>query len=469
MTESTWKTAFDGLGPDRQTQDRLWNELLRQIGTDAAEKPVVRQKRRGRKVFRVLLLAAALAGAMGATAYASGLFGREALQVTNPEQTPQLLVIGEDQKGHHVDNPDQGGFFSITQPQELPEDLDPAIREKVENNKAAWAEWKAWLEENGIRMPAVFDAPEEAQKSDLQQNDDGTWTLEFSRLKKTREELIAWVNEIEALMAKDREKGLAMQREYDAYWEDPANWTVLERRSVTAEEYEQYERFLSMSGRYLEGYDHYYLVKTPEEGKKLEEIAARYGLVLRRDQQVLFGTLRDYYEVHGRPEGMSDEDYERMLQNAPSALSTSELVKALSEACCRGDLFFTEPAYIDHLYWYQDGTFAMDFTWITGSGRLAECYLFNSRYGTMSSGMELSETIEDVEAYSARAYLTRDGAELTLLESSRANAWGWRDKAFLYVYLPDSFLVIKAENPDGLSSEDLEEIADSLRYSVINR
>ena len=152
-----------------------------------------------------------------------------------------------------------------------------------------------------------------------------------------------------------------------------------------------------------------------------------------------------------------------------SGLSAREQLSQLSEACCSGDLFFTAPAYVDHLYWYQEGSFGINFTWETGDGRLIECYLFNSRYDTLSSGMELSQQIEDVSAYAPRAYLTRDGAEVTILESEHANAWGWRDKAFLYVYLPDSFLVVQMESREGLTPQDAEAVADSLRYGVILR
>lgn len=467
MREEQWLNAYESVGPDADAEERIWESLMREVGSAASEMTVVRPKKQ-KKLWRTMLLVAALAGAMGATAYAAGLFGTEALEIREPEITPQKLVIGEDGKGHKVDNPEEGAMFSITQPQELPDNAAPEIREKFENNKAAWAEWEVWREENRVKMPEVFQEPEGAHMSELIEHEDGSRTLVFSRPNKTEEELIAWVNEIEDMHDQDPEKAKEMEAEYSAYHADPDNWVVLEERNVSAEELEQYEYFISLSGKYLEGYDYYYRVQTEEQGKKLEEIVAKYGLSLRGDKQTLFGGMEEYYQVHERPDWVTDEMYEQELQESIGQ-PTADNLAALSDRCCRGDLFLTPPPYVDHLYWYEEGTFAVDFSWVTESGKLAECYLYNSMYGTLSSGWELFDEIEDVAAYASRAYLTKDGAEVTILESDHANAWGRRDASYLFVYLEDSFLVIKVDQPEGLSREELNEIADSVHYSVINK
>lgn len=460
--------ALELLGPDAAAQERIWENLMRQAGSHAAEKKIIREKKFGRKLWRTLLLAAALAGAMGVTAYAAGVLGKEALQVTEPEITPQKLVVGEDRKGHEVDNPEEGAIFSITQPQELPEDIDPAIRQKVENSKAAWAEWTAWLEENTPHMPASFEAPDNASKSDLTDNGDGTWKLVFSRLDKSDEILRDWLYEIDELLETDREKAAQMTEEYNQYWEDPTHWIVLEERSVSAEDVERYKAFLAASGSFLEGWDPSYQVRDEQQARKLKEIADRYGLVLRRDRTSLTGTLSDFYEVHGRPDWMSQEDLDRILEN-DSGLSAERQLSKLSAQCCRGELFRTEPAFVDHLYWYQDGSFGIAFTWRFADGKLADCYLYNSMYATLSSGMELFQMIEDVSAYGSRNYSTSDGAEVTILESFHENAWGRRDSSFVYLYLEDSFVVLQVDQPEGLDADELNEIADSLRYSAIKR
>lgn len=468
MHENEWKSAYESIGPDAAANERIWNSLMREAGADAAGRSVIRRRHTGKRQIRMVLLAAVLVGAMGATAYAAGLFGTQALTIPEPEFTPQKLVIDEDGKGRQVDNPVDGAVFSITQPQELPENLDPAIRRKVENNKAAWEEWKSWYEENKIQEPDVFKLPEEARASDLIQNEDGDWKLVFTRPNKTDEELKNWVNAIEAESKEHPERIEELNRELSAYYENPDNWVVVEERRVSQEEYAQYQEFLSVSGKYMDSYDYHYLVQTEEQGIKLEEIASQYGLVLRHTAETRFGTLADYYAVHGVPDWMSEEDAAKLQQDS-TGLSAEEQLAELSRHCCRGKLFLTPPPYVDHLYWYEEGTFGVNYTWVSENGQLAECYLYNSMYGTLSSGLELFRDIEDVDAYTTRAYITEDGTEVTILESEHENAWGHRDAAFLYVFLPDSFLVIQVENPDGLSPAELEKIADSVNFAEINR
>ena len=56
-----------------------------------------------------------------------------------------------------------------------------------------------------------------------------------------------------------------------------------------------------------------------------------------------------------------------------------------------------------------------------------------------------------------------------ILESDHQNVWGWHADSYLYVYLEDSFLVIKVSREEGLSPAELEEIADGLNYRQINK
>ena len=404
---------------------------------------------------------------MGVTAYAAGLFGTEALEIKDPFVTPQKLEIGKNGWGYMVDNAENGAVFSITQPQDLPETVSPEVRERIENNRAAWEEWEAWFQENRLTMPDVFNPPENSSKSDLRENGDGSWTLVFSRPNKTRDELYDWGVEIEEVRVNSPSKAAEMEEEYQAYLLNPDNWILLEERVVSAEEKERYDIYRSVQGKFQEGHDYYYHVQTPDQGKKLEEIAARYGLSLRGEQVTLFGRTDEYYQVHKRPDWMTDELYKQEVQSSIGS-PTRENLAVISRQCCRGDLFLTPPPYVDHLYWYDEGTFAVDFTWVTDSGMLAECYLYNSMYATLSSGHELFDEIEDISSYTSRSYLTRDGTEVTILESNHLNAWGWHDASYLFVYLDDSFLVVKIHQEEGLTSEELDQIADSIQYSVIN-
>jgi hypothetical protein len=469
MHKEKWRKAYESLGPDQAQRERIWARLMAEGEAVSPDQEIVVKPKAGKRRFwRTAMLAAAITALMGASAYALGVFGREALELREPETTPYKLVIGEDGKGRQEENPEEGGFFSITQPQELPEELDPAVREKVENSRTAWAEWTAWKEANDIQIPASFEPPENSMRSELREEADGSWTLVFSRPDKSDEELAAWTNRIEDALNEDREKGLALQAEYDAYFGDPANWVVLEERSVTAAEVEQNRLALEQSGRTLEGYDANYRIRNEEQAAKLEEIAGKYGLSLRKDRQTLFGRVSDFYTLHGKPDWMSEEVYQQQLQNTQGE-TAEEMLAALSGQCCRGELFAAPPAFVDHLYWYQEGSFGVNFTWVTKDGKLANCYLYNSMYATLSSGWELFDEIEDVSSYTARTYRAQDGTELVILESDHQNVWGWHADSYLYVYLEDSFLVIKVSREEGLSPAELEEIADGLNYRQINK
>ncbi len=372
--------AYQSIRPDEGLSGRIWDRLMEQDDAAAPEKEVIR-KTVGRpvRIIRTVLIAAVIAGLMGITAFAAGVLGRETLEVPAPRATPQKIVIGEDGLGRFEDNGDEGGVFSITQPQDLPDDLDPAIQAKIENSKAAWAEWEAWRETHRAEQQG------------------------------------------------------------------------------------------GQAGMPFPGYDGWYGAETQEQAEKLEEIAARYGLKLRGDRETLYGSGKDYYAIIGKPDWASEEQYAQMLQTALPGETTEDMLAALSARFCRGDLFLTPPPFIDHLYWYDEGTFAVDYLWKNQEGTLAYCYAFNSMYGTLSSGEELFSEVEDLSAYQARPYLTADGTEITILESEHLNAWGWHDPSFLFVYLDDSFFVVEVHCDTGLDPGDLEQIADSIRYSAINR
>ncbi len=110
-------------------------------------------------------LAACLLLALGAAAYAFDLFGLRAIKIEDGT-SPQKLERNPDGTAEWVDNPD-GALVSITQPQDVPEELDPAIAEKVKNSELAWAEWDTWRREHAPRIPEVFDGPENTSYSEI--------------------------------------------------------------------------------------------------------------------------------------------------------------------------------------------------------------------------------------------------------------------------------------------------------------
>ncbi len=165
-------------------------------------------------------LAAVLLLGLGVVAYAAGWIGPRAIV---REEIPE------------------GGVVSLTQPQETPEDLDTAIEDGLATSRTAWAEWEEWLQREP-ELPEVFTKPEGALSRDIEENEDGTYTVTFMG----NEGVI--------------DTRIATQEELDAY--------------VAA--YEHEEGFVSK-------YDFNYGCTSAAAEAKLEDIAAKYGLRLRNN------------------------------------------------------------------------------------------------------------------------------------------------------------------------------------------
>ena len=116
-----------------------------------------------RKRIITFALAAALILGLGTAAYAAGLFGIRALFIKDSAS---------------ADIPDSG-LLSLTQPQEVPEEMDAEIRRKIDNSTEAWAEWDTWRKSNGIFQPDVFVWPDDCVCDGCEDNGDGTWTVIF--------------------------------------------------------------------------------------------------------------------------------------------------------------------------------------------------------------------------------------------------------------------------------------------------
>ena len=112
-------------------------ELLQAIGAVDdrwlldLDRAMARKVKPRRKLGKTLLLTAAIMALLGATAYAAGFLGLDALR--RPEAEAYKFVKTEEGKVEAVENPD-GAVLSLSQPQSVPEDMDAATREKLENN-----------------------------------------------------------------------------------------------------------------------------------------------------------------------------------------------------------------------------------------------------------------------------------------------------------------------------------------------
>ena len=329
-------------------------------------------------------LAAALILALGAMAYAADLFGLKALLITSGRFA-------------NTEDPDRG-YLSITQPQAVPEEMDAAVREKIDHSAKAWAEWRAWCEENAPREPESCRAPENASGIIEEKNEDGTVTFIF----------------------------LNGEEE-------------IERRIISAEDYQLFKEYWDLRARGFSGYDFNYHIYTNEMADKLEEIAARYGLKLRHKQEVM---LQNFVEQTG-------------------FYSFEEITSKINEICAGGKRFFrTEPTGYDKFYYFDEDTFAVSF--FTGADQSytgTSCYLYNSPYGTLSSGYEIFDVVEDISAFTVRSHSTPDGAELTVLQNGV--------EAFAYIYLDDSFVTLHISQTTGMGDAEIDAILDMVDFSTI--
>ncbi len=341
-------------------------------------------------------LAAALILGLGAAVYAGDLFGVRALLMKNAAPT---------------DDPG-GGTLSLTQPQDVPEEMDESIRTKIDNSTKAWAEWDAWRRDNGVFEPEIFAPPEGAGTAEFVENDDGTVTVVFY-----------------ATVAERDEKGNAAGYK-----------TVeIERRTATAEEYRQLEAYAEVHSKGYGDYDYNYGVYSAEMGEKLESIAAGYGLKLRHKRTAMYQNFADRTEFSTR----------------------GQITAKINEICAGGGSFFrTEPTGYDKFYYFDEGTFAVDFYTtedMTSTG--TSCYLYNSPYGTLSSGFEIRGQVRDIDAFTVRSHTAPDGTELTVLQKDT--------DIFAYAYLENSFVTLHIMQPKGLSDAEIDAVLDMADLSAI--
>lgn len=345
-----------------------------------------------------IALAAALILAFGIVAYATDIFGLRAMQIkdSNLDST-----VSKD-----------GGIVSITQPQDVPDEMNPRIQKKIENSTKAWNEWENWRKENGIHEPDAFVEPEGCEGYDLAANKDGTYTITF-------------YSDIDPVLD-------------DNYEVIDWNGTVIETRTISAEEYAEYETFYSAINFGFSNYDFKYNVYSQEMADKLEEIAARYGLQLRHQATLLSQT-----------QGENAED------------ARDALTEKINGICAGGkSLFHSEPFGYDKFYYHNEGTFAISFyTTADQSNNGTRCYLYNSPYGTLSSGFEIVGEIEDVNTIASRIHTTPDGVDVTVLHGG--------SDMYAYVYLDDSFVTLHITQPKGLTDAEIDSIIDMIDFSVI--
>lgn len=338
-----------------------------------------------KKKIITFALAAALMLSLCVVAYAADLFGIRAMLMKNSAPSDDT----------------DSGYVSFTQPQDVPEEMDESIRAKIDNSTKAWAEWEAWSRENGIFEPESCRAPEGTVASTVEENPDGTVTMIFYR--------------------------------------DSNNEDEIERRVVSAEDYNASEAYWEARVKGFSGYDYPYHVYTQAMADKLESIAANYGLKLRHQKTSMFQNHDNVAEFSTR----------------------EEITARINDVCAGGkSLFRVEPTGYDKFYYFDEGTFAISFyTTENQTNTGTSCYLYNSPYGTLSSGFEIYGEVQDISAFTTRFHTTPDGTRLTVLQSGT--------DIFAYVYLENSFVTLHITQLNGLTETEIDTILDMVDFSTI--
>lgn len=387
MLEKRIMLALNGADDAFLDETALTLGYINEAGESTVPLNIYRKSRYRRLVS--ILVAACLLISLGIMAYAADLFGIRA-----------LLIKSDDLPAARNED---GGHLSITQPQEVPEEMSADIKAKIENSTKAWNEWDAWRKTNGLHLPDNCIPPENVSSADYVENEDGSWTITY----------------YEGAADADKQK--------------------IETRTITAEEYAAEQEYWNARAIGFDSYDFKYHVYSQEMADKLEEIAAKFGLELRRERTAMY------------------ENFDGSTQFN----SFDEITARINQVCADGNNFFrVEPTGYDKFYYYGEGTFAICFyTTEDKTNTGTSCYLYNSPYGTLSSGFEIVGEIQDVGAMSAYTHTTPDGTELTVLHNGA--------DMFAYVYLEKSFVTMSFNQPDGLSTEEINSIIDMVDFSAI--
>ena len=413
----------------------LWQDIVRAAEKDPPPQTeeTIMKHRSLQTTLRIVLIAAVLTCIFTVTASATDLLGLRAVQLPAPSAAVEEEPAAPE--ADHTEESAEPTLVSVTQPQAVPEDLDPAVKEKVENARAAWAEWRQWKETDPAlpRDPAVFDF--QALGSglvDYVENEDGSLTLSF--------------------YGKEQ---MALEDGELRFTGEP-----LETRRATAEERAAHDAYMVYMSAEYGDYDFNYDIHSAREAEKLEEIAAKYGLNLRRDLHLLW-SRETVEESDAANNAKNGTDFHTDTSD-PRFLTNAELCERIRDIGCRGDLFTEIPRGFDKLYYFDEGTFAVSYyVNLPSSGERVSCYGYNSVYSTLSSGHEIVSRIEEPQALQTRTHTAPDGTVLTILRSG--------SQAFLYAYLDNSFFEEEIHGTEAMTDSDLDYIADFLCYQNIGK
>lgn len=336
---------------------------------------------------RILIVAAVaiLVLALSVAAYAAGWFGLSG--VLKKESVGATTIWQVENQQPVATTPPQAGKVTMTQPQDGPEQY----MSKADNVRAAWDEWTACRDGYEEQMPWL--QPGETMITDDQGNC-------YAKNKATGAERLLEIPDDE-------------MREY----------------------YEAHEQAVKDLG-----YDYRYGVATEEMAAKLEEIAAKRGLRLRKGEPELRWS-NELTSVDGDPRFLAPEEF--------PALMAAELG--------RGKVLAAAPVHVDKLYWYSTGTFAFNMSFAEDAPFVYGHFTF---WDDMMTEMEFTKLIEDVSAVAERSHTAPDGTEFSVITNA--------EECIFYTYLERGFFTASF-SATGMSDTEIDALIDTFICSNMGK
>ena len=346
---------------------------------------------------RILIVAAAvvLVLALSVAAYAAGWFGLNG--VLKKESVGATTIWQIENRQPVATTPPQAGKVTMTQPQDGPEQY----MAKADNVRAAWDEWTACRDGYEEQMPWL--QPGETMITDDQGNC-------YAKNKATGAERLLEIPDDE-------------MREY----------------------YEAHEQTIKDLG-----YDYRYGVASEEMAQKLEEIASKYGLRLRRGEPEIRWS-NELTSVDGDPRFLAPGDFPAMM----------------AEELGRGNVIAEAPTHVDKLYWYSTGTFAFNMSF---SDEGPYVYSHFTCWDDMMTETEFTKLVRDVNAVAVRSHTAPDGTEFSVITGAAAESYPstGAEECIFYAYLDRGFFS-GSFDAQGMTDAGIDALIDTFICSNMGK
>lgn len=436
MTNRQIQEAYDKINVSPQAAGEIWRRAVESAQEAPREKRPETGKRRSKTFRRTLLIAAVIASLMTVTAVAADFYGiKTVTREDSHQQLPMATTL-----------PDGSVETTVAPVMELggtrPYDGPDWAMEWVNTAQTAFAEWRAYKD---ARMNAFFteNMPNIASRwkeyfptnedwkydgHSVEDNGDGTYTITCFSIEPVPG--TEWENIYGEIM-------------YDLE-SVPDPETAITVDKVEMDAFNAFIEYQAKLGGYG-GYNHIYAVWDGEEASKLEEIAAKYDLILRDGENTVFGG---------------------------DGIDNIALNRQLSDAVGTG-LIYREAPEFDHYSTFASGSFQSMASIPLTDGRKASTYICSTAYHEMVDGGEVGGlTVREDVPMVTRSYNAADGTELTISQNeTQAIIYAYLDSAYITITVTiDNWVAPGVVETDFQLGEDIVNfVADFINYKNIGK